>query len=42
MTDLGSVVYPESQQTPEANLALLKSETDRWGKLIAKSGQFAD
>jgi tripartite-type tricarboxylate transporter receptor subunit TctC len=42
MTDLGSVVYPESQQTPEAHLALLKSETERWGKLIAKSGQFAD
>jgi len=42
MADLGSVLYPEAQQTPEAHLALLKSETERWGKLIVKSGKFAD
>jgi len=42
MSDLGSVLYPESQQSPEAHLALLRTETERWGKLIAKAGQFAD
>lgn len=42
MVELGSVMFPENQLTPEAHLSFLKSETERWGKLIVKSGQFAD
>lgn len=42
MIDLGSVVFPENMQTPEAHKQLLASETEKWGKLIKAAGQFAD
>ncbi len=41
-TDLGAEVVSESQATPEALRARLKSEIDKWGPVIKKAGVYAD
>ena len=40
--DLGSVIYPVSQQTPEALQKHLKAEIDKWGPVIRAAGVYAD
>ncbi|MGE0802863.1 MAG: tripartite tricarboxylate transporter substrate-binding protein [Lautropia sp.] len=40
--DLGAVIYPAAQQTPEGVAAKLKSEIDRWTPIIQKAGIYAD
>lgn len=40
--NLGIELVPPDKGTPESLRKLLKSESDRWGALIQKSGQFAD
>lgn len=40
--DLGAEVVSESQATPEALRARLKSEIDKWGPIIKKAGVYAD
>lgn len=40
--DLGSVIYPVSQQTPEGLGTHLKSEIDKWTPIIRKAGVYAD
>ena len=40
--DLGAILYPVAQQTPEAVAAKLKSEIERWTPIIQKAGIYAD
>jgi len=40
--DLGAILYPVAQQTPEGVAAKLKSEIDRWTPIIRKAGIYAD
>ena len=40
--ELGSVVYPVAQQTPEGLAKHLKAEIDKWGPVIKKAGVYAD
>jgi tripartite-type tricarboxylate transporter receptor subunit TctC len=40
--ELGSVIYPVAQQTPEGLQKHLKSEIDKWGPVIRKAGVYAD
>jgi len=40
--ELGSVIYPVAQQTPEALQKHLKAEIDKWGPVIRKAGVYAD
>jgi len=43
MSDLGGIVYsPNPYMTPDGLAALLKSETEKWGTIIKKAGQYAD
>lgn len=40
--ELGSVIYPTAQQTPEGLARHLKAEIDKWGPVIKKAGVYAD
>ena len=40
--ELGAVLYPKEQQTPEAVAEKLKSEIARWEPVIKKAGVYAD
>ena len=40
--DLGAVLYPVSEQTPEGVEKKLKAEIDRWTPIIQKAGVYAD
>ena len=40
--ELGSVIYPVAQQTPEGLQKHLKAEIDKWGPVIRKAGVYAD
>ncbi len=40
--DLGSVIYPVADQTPEGLQKHLKAEIDKWGPVIRKAGVYAD
>ncbi len=40
--DLGSVIYPVAQQTPEGLRTHLKSEIEKWGPVIRSAGVYAD
>ena len=40
--ELGSVIYPVAQQTPEALQKHLKAEIEKWGPVIRKAGVYAD
>ncbi|MEN9316971.1 MAG: hypothetical protein RIS35_3364 [Pseudomonadota bacterium] len=40
--DLGSVIYPAAQQTPDGLAKHLKAEIDKWGPVIRKAGVYAD
>jgi tripartite-type tricarboxylate transporter receptor subunit TctC len=40
--ELGSVIYPVAQQTPEGLQKHLKAEIDKWGPVIKKAGVYAD
>ena len=40
--DLGAVLYPVSEQTPEGVAKKLKAEIDRWTPIIQKAGVYAD
>ena len=40
--ELGAVLYPKEQQTPEAVTEKLKSEIARWEPVIKKAGVYAD
>ena len=40
--DLGAVLYPVSEQTPEGVQKKLKTEIDRWTPIIQKAGVYAD
>ncbi len=40
--ELGAVLYPKDQQTPEAVAEKLKSEIARWEPVIKKAGVYAD
>ena len=40
--DLGAVLYPVSEQTPDGVAKKLKTEIDRWTPIIQKAGVYAD
>ena len=40
--ELGSVIYPAAQQTPDGLARHLKTEIDKWGPVIKKAGVYAD
>ena len=40
--ELGSVIYPAAQQTPDGLAKHLKAEIDKWGPVIKKAGMYAD
>ena len=40
--ELGSVIYPVAQQTPEGLHKHLKAEIDKWGPVIRQAGVYAD
>jgi len=40
--ELGSVIYPTAQQTPDGLAKHLKAEIDKWGPVIKKAGVYAD
>lgn len=40
--ELGSVIYPVAEQTPEALQKHLKAEIEKWGPVIRKAGVYAD
>ncbi len=40
--ELGSVIYPVEQQTPEGLRKHLQAEIDKWGPVIKKAGVYAD
>ena len=37
-TDLGTIVYPAAEQTPEAHAAMFKAELARWEIVVKKAG----
>jgi tripartite-type tricarboxylate transporter receptor subunit TctC len=40
--ELGAVMYPKDQQTPEAVATKLKAEIEQWAPIIKKAGVYAD
>jgi len=40
--ELGAVLYPKDQQTPEAVATKLKAEIEQWAPVIKKAGVYAD
>ena len=40
--DLGAILYPVAQQTPEALQKHLKAEIDKWTPIIRAAGIYAD
>ena len=42
MTDLGAEVVPDAKLTPEGLRTWLQAETDRYGPMIRKAGNYAD
>jgi tripartite-type tricarboxylate transporter receptor subunit TctC len=42
LAELGAEPVPVSKATPESLRGLLKSEVDKWGPIIRKTGVFAD